>query len=77
VSRLQAHSHAWQRVAQGGEVKLAADMIGIILPSLYHRAKPRASWLDHSQDEAIIVTCGDEPALWCTTHESQVARGDQ
>jgi putative transposase len=62
VSCGQAHSQARQLVAQGGEAKLVAETIGISRSSLYYHAKPRASRADRSQDELIIVACGDKPA---------------
>ena len=58
----QAHSQARQLVAQGSEAKLVAETVGVSRSSLYYRPKPRASRADRSQDEAIIVACGDKPA---------------
>ena len=58
----QAHSQARQLVAQGGEAKLVAETVGISRSSLYYQSKPRVSRADRSQDEAIIVACGDKPA---------------
>jgi putative transposase len=49
-------------VAQGGEAKLVAETVGISRSSLYYQSKPRVSRADRSQDEAIIVACGDKPA---------------
>jgi putative transposase len=62
VSCGQAHSQARQLVAQGGEAKLVAETVGISRSSLYYQSKPRVSRADRSQDEAIIVACGDKPA---------------
>ena len=58
----QAHSQARQLVAQGGESKLVAETVGISRSSLYYQSKPRVSRADRSQDELIIVACGDKPA---------------
>jgi putative transposase len=62
VSCGQAHSQARQLVAQGGAAKLVAETVGISRSSLYYQSKPRVSRADRSQDEAIIVACGDKPA---------------
>ena len=58
----QAHSSAREFVAQGKHAKLVAETLEISRSSLYYRRKPRASRADRSQDEQIILACGEKPA---------------
>jgi len=62
VSCGQAHSSARQLVAQGTQVKLVAETIGVSRSSLYYQPKPRASRADRSLDGEIVEACGAKPA---------------
>ena len=59
----QVHSSAREFVAQGKPAKLVAETLEISRSSLYYRAKPRASRADRSQDEQIVLACGEKPAF--------------
>lgn len=58
----QAHSSAKQFVAQGCEVKLVAETIGVSRSSLYYKARPRGSRADRTLDGVIVEACGAKPA---------------
>lgn len=58
----QAHSSAKQFVAQGCEVKLVAETIGVSRSSLYYKAQPRSSRADRRLDGEIVEACGAKPA---------------
>jgi hypothetical protein len=64
VSCGQAHSSAREFVAQGKQRKLVAETLEISRSSLYYRRQPRGSRADRSQDEKIILACGEKPACW-------------
>ena len=58
----QAHSSARELVAQGQEVKLLAETVGISRSSLYYRRKPHAARADRRLDAVIVEACGAKPA---------------
>lgn len=58
----QAHSSAKQFVAQGCEVKLVAETIGVSRSSLYYKVRPRGSRADRTLDGVIVEACGAKPA---------------
>jgi len=63
VSCGQAHSSARELVAQGKEAKLVAETLAISRSSLYYqRREPRRDRSDRSQDESIVLACGEKPA---------------
>jgi hypothetical protein len=62
VSCGQAHSSARELVAQGQEVKLVAETVGISRSSLYYRRKPHAARADRRLDAVIVEACGAKPA---------------
>ena len=77
-----AHSSARELVAQGQEAKLVAETIEISRSSLYYRRQPRASRADRSQDQEIILACGEKPAYgyrrvawWLGRHHGLVVNG--
>ncbi len=49
-------------MAQGCEVKLVADTIGVSRSSLYYKARPHASRADRTLDGIIVEACGAKPA---------------
>ena len=57
-----AHSSARELVAQGKEAKLVAETLQISRSSLYYRRQPRGNRADRSQDQEIILACGETPA---------------
>lgn len=58
----QAHSSARELVAQGQEVKLVAETVGISRSSLYYKRKPHGSRADRRHDAIIVEACGAKPA---------------
>jgi hypothetical protein len=62
VSCGQAHSSARQFVAQGREVKLVAETIGVSRSSLYYRSCGRTAGADRRLDGSIVEACGAKPA---------------
>ena len=58
----QAHSSARELVAQGQEVKLVAETVGISRSSLYYKRKPHPSRADRRFDSIIVEACGAKPA---------------
>jgi len=62
VSCGQAHSSARELVAQGQEVKLVAETVGISRSSLYYKRKPHPSRADRRLDGIIVEACGAKPA---------------
>jgi putative transposase len=62
VSCGQAHSSARELVAQGQEVKLVAETIGISRSSLYYQRKRHPSRADRTLDGVIVEACGAKPA---------------
>jgi putative transposase len=82
VSCGPAHSSARELVAQGNEAKLVAETLAISRSSLYDRRHPRGSRADHSQDQEIILACGEKPAYgyrrvawWLWRHHGLVVNG--
>ena len=78
----QAHSSARELVAQGKEVKLVAETLAISRSSLYYQRHPRGSRADRSQDQEIILACGEKPAYgyrrvvwWLGRHHGLVVNG--
>ena len=78
----QAHSSARELVAQGNEAKLVAETLAISRSSLYYRRQPRGSRADRSQDQEIILACGEKPAYgyrrvvwWLGRHHGLVVNG--
>jgi transposase InsO family protein len=49
-------------VAQGQEVKLVAETVGISRSSLYYKRKPHPSRADRRLDGIIVEACGAKPA---------------
>src|ERR1700675_737141 len=62
VSCGPAHSSARELMAQGKEAKLVAETLAISRSSLYYQRRPRASRVDRSRDEEILLACGEKPA---------------
>ena len=58
----QAHSSARDLVAQGQEVKLVAETVGISRSSLYYKRRPHGSRADRRFDSIIVEACGAKPA---------------
>jgi putative transposase len=69
-------------VAQGNEAKLVAETLAISRSSLYYQRQSRTSRADRSQDEEIILACGEKPAYgyrrvawWLGRHHGLVVDG--
>jgi transposase InsO family protein len=69
-------------VAQGNEGKLVAETLQISRSSLYDRRRPRASRADRSQDQEIVLACGEKPAYgyrrvawWLARHHGLTING--
>jgi len=62
VSCGEVHSQARELVAQGYTATLVSTALLISRSSLYYRKKPRGSRADRTDDQQIVVTCGEKPA---------------
>jgi hypothetical protein len=62
VSCPVAHSQAQELMTQGYTATLVAATLSISRSSLYYRKKPRGSRADRTDDEQIVIACGEKLA---------------
>src|SRR2546421_250997 len=72
----------WQIVLEGLKSGNVAEPLAISRSSLYYQARPRGSRADRSQDQEIILVCGEKPAYgyrrvvwWLGRHHGLVVNG--
>ena len=73
-----AHSQARELVRQGYAATLVANTLEISRSSLYYRKHPQRSRADRSNDEQIVVACGEKTSYgyrriaWWMRREKQL-----